>query len=238
MALKGELVNSALRRAGILGFNSTPNPSYTESGLEVLEDMLAEWDSKNVCVGYFFEENPDPNTESGIVKAYQSAVKTNLAVRLLPEFGREVSQALYGQAQQSYSSLSSAVAVVRKTQYPRNMPTGSGNRLLNRFQKFSRPVEQAPIDCDTKIIPLAASYDYEVKWDEWLSDGDTLTAYTINVTAGLTLVASQLNGDTSVYFKVTGSAVGYQKVSITVTDSDGNTDPRVINFNVIAEQLA
>ena len=115
IATKVEIIIDAYSQLRISGITVQPTPEDLEVALMRLENMMAEWQTR-VCVGYNFEDNPDPNTEINVKRAFWHCLATNLAVRLIPDFNKAVPQVLMMQASSSYSAMSGSIALDRLNQ--------------------------------------------------------------------------------------------------------------------------
>lgn len=135
MAIKKiDIINGAYSQLRVSGLTVQATPEDVQLALDRLEDMASEWRSRNVDVGYYFEDEPDPDSIFGADRAYKQAFETNLAISLIPDFNKTVPQALAAKASATYSAMSSAVAQVCEVPYPSRMPRGSGN--FNRWNRF------------------------------------------------------------------------------------------------------
>lgn len=239
MPLKGFYVNKAYGKMRISGLTVDPSAEDMELALSELEDMASEWqDTRNVCLNYFFQDTPDPNTESGAPSYANTAIINCLAVRLIPYFNKEVPQTMYNQASGAYQSLSTKLLQLRETVYPNRMPRGSGNTYrCNTFWRFYRTDNQTPPDCDTQTIVQNDVIDYTVNFEDLLEDGAEIDSYTITATSGLTILQDQLNDTTNIYFKVKAVSIGTQQVTFVINSTlNDRVFNRVMNFNVIAEK--
>lgn len=237
MNLKSDIINTAYTHLIISGITSDPTPEETDFALEVLEDMAHEFDARNICTGYNFQDEPDVNDESGLERQYFNAYKTNLAIRLISAFGKQVPPMLLAQANQSLSSMSARTAKVRQVSYQTRMPRGSGSTLrFNRWRRFFRDPAEAPQSCATNNLQIDEVNDYREDFGAYLRDFEYIESYTIESTDGLEIEEST-NDDNIVYYRVkalstseTNSA--YQLVRITITTTDQRIEKREINFNV------
>lgn len=235
---KGEHINDAYSRLRISGLTVNPSAEDNQLALNRLEDFVSECEGRNICIGYNFEEEPDPATRSGVDKKYNEFIAQNLAVRLSPDFGK-VDQLLINQANTSYSHAMAMSAKVNYSRPSRNMPIGSGN-ALQRFNNnsFYNVAPPAPISCETKVLEVGITRSYEASFIDFLNPDtvEEITSFTIEASNGLTLDASSINADLNgINFTVTPTESGWQKVIIQIvtTDSTPNkADERVINFNV------
>ena len=121
MTSKGDLINGAYSRMRISGLTSQPTPEDISIALRRLESQAARWEGKTICAGYKFEDVPDVNSPSGIKLAYVDAFESNLAMRLLTDFGKQASQELAIEARTTYSDLQTATLVVNPIKSPSRM---------------------------------------------------------------------------------------------------------------------
>lgn len=232
MKSKIELIDRAYSKLRISGITVNPTPGDVNIALDEMECMLAEWDLVNVCLGYQFEDEPDPNTESGLVRGYENAVQVNLAIRLAPEFGKPSGE-LVSHASQSYSKISSAVAKVKEVPYPQRQPVGEANTLrFNRWRRFYSIDNTSPNDCETEIMAKGDIVDGQVNYLDYLVDGDTIESYVMVPSGGLTIDYSEANDDT-ITFRVTGDAVGTQKIKVTIKTVNGLEKNTCLWYSVV-----
>lgn len=230
--LKVDHINDAYSQLRISGLTIDPTPEDLEIALERLENMAAEWSSR-YCFGFNFEDNPDPNTESGIDRKFAQTFATNLAVRLIPDFNKTVPDTLFMQAKQSMSNAAGTLAAdrVKGVEYPARMPRGSGTaQKWNRWLRFNSPVLYVANHCDVQHLSVGDVQDYEESYSAYL-EGETIASFTIVATTGITLGASS-NDDDSVLFRVTADSVSNPTITIVVTTSTGRKAKRVINFEI------
>ena len=232
---KGDHVNDALQKLRIGGLTTNPEPEEISDCLLVLEDMMSELDSRNICTSFQFEDDPDPSTESGIDPAYNNAVAYNLAMRMLDYFGKEATATLARQATQSMSNWSARAAKVRQINAPRRQPRGSGNNFRwPVWSRYYRDEASAPISCDTQQIKQGQVENYGINLDGYLSDGETISSYTYEASAGLTVTQEVLTDDLWAYTVQAGdTATDYQAVNLSVVTSDGREQTFTANFNVV-----
>ena len=233
--LKVDIINDAYAEMRISGLTTQPTPKELDYALNKLENMAAEWqDIRNICVNYNLEDSPDPNSESGIVRGYQQAFSTNLAMRLLSAFGKQVPPSLLGQASQSFSGISTATATVRETQYPERQPIGSGNSLrYNRWRRFYRQNPRAPIDCETQQITQGEINDYQLNLSNYLEDGETVSSYSYEVSPKISVLSESLSTDIWSYrAQASDQAEQLERIQLTVNTDTGREQTFTINFNV------
>lgn len=237
MALKQDLITTAYTHLTIFGISLGPSNEDTSFALDVLEDMAAELEARNICTGYNFQDEPDVNDESGLPRAFLNAFKTNLAIRLIAAFGKAVPPTLASQANQSLSSLSARTAKIRVTPYPSRQPRGSANTLrFNRWRRYYIPENQASQSCATNSMQIDEVNDYVEHYDAYLIENEDIDTFIIESTSGLNVISSS-NTFTDINYRVealstseTGQA--FQIIKLTVTTTDGRVDIREVSFNV------
>ena len=230
--LKVDIINDAYSKMRISGLTVQPNPEELELALDNLEDMATEFSDRTMCAGYNFTEDPDPNDEAGITRSYKQAYSGGLAMRVLSNFGKQLTPELKLQADQAVSNMAARTALVREVQYPSRQPRGSGNTLRwNRWQQFYWPIAQAPQECSTHNMRIDEVNDYSESWADYLDTGETIDSYTRTVTDGLT-VTNEVLATPEISFTAKATGTGYQAIEFTILTSEGRVDVRTVNFEV------
>lgn len=241
MLTKNEVINRAYSQLRISGLTVDPQPSEIELALDRFESMMAEYDGRNICLDYIFEETPALDSSTGVDIQFNQMMETNLAVRLIPDFGKQISQdnslALLGkQATQSLSNASARSAIVNRTNYPDRQALGSGNTFRwSRWRRYYKNKADAPISCDTVTMPLNTVKTVIESWVNQLATDEKITAASINYTAGLTQTSLSFT-DNSVTFTVLGNLCEAQYATISVVTNlttPNNFDVRTVDFNII-----
>lgn len=239
---KGDIVNCAYSRGRISGLTKQPTAEDLELGLTRLENMAEEFFGRNIDVDYFFEDVPDANTLHNIPKKYWDAFECNLAVRLLGDFGKDPIASLAAFARSGYSFLSAGTAPGIQTSYPNRQPVGSGNRSLNRYQRFYKNAITAPLSSETVYMLIDDIDDFVEHYDAYLREGETISSYTIDADDGLTIVSDSLTSpDISYQIQAEGRNSVTQgealQVKIVATTSLGRQETRLINFEITRAEL-
>ena len=137
MKTKGDLVAdcfSMLLRTGVTIQSSTGD---NELALNRLEDIMAELESRNMATGYNFEDNPQPDSPSGLENWMNQAISLFLAKRVWSDFApEEVNPSLAVNASTAMSNLCARLAQVNAVNYAGRMPIGSGNQPWQQYRKF------------------------------------------------------------------------------------------------------
>ena len=161
-------------------------------------------------------------------------IDTNLAVRLIPDYNKQVPQTLIAQAAQSYSITSSVIAAenIKAVAYPSRQPLGSGNELIhNKLDNFYRRSE--PIPDDSKPIILGDIDDYQEDFTSYLNEAEVIDSYVISSTAGLDILTDE-NASPVIKYRLEGvdSTSALQAITIVVTTDGGRVNTRIINFEL------
>lgn len=239
---KVDVIKDAYSRLRISGLTVNPTPEDLDLALTRLEDMMSVWESRNIVINYNFEDEPDPNSITNVKANYKSAMASNLAVDLIPDFNKEVPTVLFNQASGLLDNVSGRTALERLNQvpYPNRMPVGSGNSLRwNRWSRFYRDW--------TKNINVNNSYqmfqgdvnDYTEQFDGYLTENEVIASFDIQVDTGLSLESSSISDNqTDVIYRikaispVNDNGAYTSQVTIIVTTDLGRVETRRIFFSV------
>ena len=156
--LKRELVAMAFAEIGLSVNVFNVSPDKLDSGLKMLDAMMATWAGKGIKVGYALSISPDDSEldqESGLPMTAVESVYLNLAVRMAPSFGKQVSAETKISARQGYETMCTAAAQPIGQQYASGYPLGAGNktwrytgRTFSRRQAEAVTVESGGSDLD------------------------------------------------------------------------------------------
>lgn len=240
--LKSDIINGAYSRMRISGLTVDPSPEDTTLALNRLEQMAAEFVSKNICVGYNFQPTPDLNDESGIPLEHADAFELCLAKRLYTDFGKEPSPMFVSDLRGAFSSLVSRTAPRRQTQYPNRMPLGKITRLRFRFyNKFYIPEARSPLGCDTIKMVEGEINDFRESFEDYLLETESISSFTINPTTALTIVSSS-ESEGIISYRVQAAAsdnnVAMQTLEFSITTSTGRIRKREVFFELVRLQDA
>ena len=235
---KADVIKDAYSQMRISGLTVTPTPEDLELALQRLENMASEWRSRNIIVNYRFEDYPDPNTDLGVPRAFWHAFSTNLALRLLPDFGKDAMPVLTAQATQSLSSLSAYVARNRMTEvpYPRRQPIGSGQRWW-RWWRFYYGENN---DFAAIMLTEGDIEDYTEHFDTWLDleANEEIDSFSVTVTPRLALESSAATTSDVMYRLRALDASDSEQVTIIVTSTTGRVTTRKRRVTIKAKAHA
>ena len=229
---KIEHVNKAYSALRISGLTTDPTPAEKELALDMLEDMMSEFESRNICTNYIFEDDIGPNTDSGIASAYNNATGMSLAVRLANFYGKEVTRGIMNQANAGVSNWAARTGRTNKIQPPGTQPRGSGNTFrFSNWARYYRTGETAPISCDTFNLKVDGIDFFTVDFSSYLLEGATISSFIVESTNGVEVISS-VQDVNNINLECKGVEAGYQTVTITITTSTGRVNPELINFNI------
>lgn len=239
MTRKIDVISGAYSQMRISGLTVEPTPEDLVIALSRLENMMAELEGgRNICTGYNFELEPDPDSLTNVDQMFWHMIQTNLAVRLIPDFNKDVPATLINQANASLSTAGAASAAkkIQDVIYPRRMPRGSGNTFrFNRLRRYQRQQEPAPNSCATNDLLVGEINAYSEPFSAYLNENESIDSFTITADSGLRLVSSANNSPVIDYTveAVSNSANGtWQQVKIEIETSEGRKEIRVIDFNI------
>lgn len=235
---KSDIINDAYDQMRISGLTVDPTPEDTTIALIRLESMAAQFEARNICINYNFQNEPDPSDLTNVDLVHQFTLSSNLTLRLAPSFGKEIPQTLHSMASQSLSTSSSISASnsVRQVQAPNRMPLGSGvSNRYNNWQRFNRNPQLPPEECTTNIMIIDDINDFSEDFSSYLNSDEAISSFVMTVDEGLTLVSSS-NSDPLIDYRIEAvSNIGqgrWQQAKIVVTTDAGRITTRFVNFDV------
>lgn len=135
MATAGEVIKTTLRKITLLGANADVEADDGETGIEYLNDLMAELDVQEIDLGYTVVGSL--GDEVTIPDGAIGPVKSILALKLWDEYaeGENPQSTLVAQANAGMKILQLLGVTLAASEYPDTLPTGSGNDYVhsNRF---------------------------------------------------------------------------------------------------------
>lgn len=125
MSTAAQFIKTALQLILVQGSEADLEADEFASGIEYLNDMMAEWDGSGIHLGFTIIQSL--GDEVTVPAFANQAIKQGLAIRLGPEFGGLVSPLLDRNATASYRAMLNAVVEIESTSFQSTMPMGSGN---------------------------------------------------------------------------------------------------------------
>ncbi|MEE8207802.1 MAG: packaged DNA stabilization gp4 family protein [Nitrosomonadaceae bacterium] len=129
MASGADMVNGALRLIGVKPSDATVTGQEMLDGIEVLNDMLIEFENSGITLG--FSPIADPADTIRVPRGTESAIKGNLAGRLAPEYGKQITPTLAVAISTATDSMLRIVSKPIDTKLPDSLPLGSGNQCTD-----------------------------------------------------------------------------------------------------------
>lgn len=127
---KRQIVIGALTEIGLSAYSFDLSTDQIEQALQRLDGMVASWGARGIRLGFPLPGSPedsDANTETGLPDWAWEAVITNLAVRIAPSYGKQISQDTRVTARETYNSLLAKAAKPTEIQLD-TLPAGAGHK--------------------------------------------------------------------------------------------------------------
>jgi len=239
--LKVDCIKDAYSKIRISGITTNPTPEDLELALNRLENMMAEWFSRNIVVGYNFEENPDPNSENQVIRSYQDAISSCLALRIVTDFGKDVPPYLLALATSGLDNISGRVALdrINKVSYPTRQARGSGSTLrYNRWARFYRDYNPGLNNSAQETMFIGDISDFTTHFESFLVAPEIIASYSLVADPGL-IISNDSNDDQNVSYRVeatdpTGANNTLsQLITIIITTDTGRVKTKQILFELI-----
>ena len=129
-----QIVNAAAEKIGVKTAEIALEASDYQVIVDEMNDMLSEWADSNITPA-FTDVSLSTDTVN-IERDAVGAVKNNLAVRIAPIFGRQITPSLAAIALQTYNRLLASTVYIGDVAYPDTLPTGSGNECWEYDRRF------------------------------------------------------------------------------------------------------
>lgn len=131
---KRELVEGAMAELGLASYSFDLMPEQLELALRRLDSMLAEWNGRGLRLSYPIPDgtsDSDAASDSVVPDHAWEAIVTNLAVRIGPSYGKQVSPQTLTTARHSLNTVMAKAAMPGEMQMT-DLPTGAGNKQLDQ----------------------------------------------------------------------------------------------------------
>jgi hypothetical protein len=150
---KGDLVSSALEEIGIAEFEFDISPEQRQSAIRKMDMMMAEWGARKIRLFYPLtkSQTPDPDQETDVPDWAGEAIVTNLAVRIAPSYGKQVSPETKATARNAYTTLCGRFSSPVEMQLP-SMPKGAGYKTTE-FRYTVEPEDNVLKQVDESFDP-------------------------------------------------------------------------------------
>lgn len=152
---KREFIRQAFDELGLASYVYDLTTDQLNSALYRLDSMMATWNAKGIRIGYPLPLTPsdsDIDDLTTVPDRANEAIALNLAVRLAPSYGKQVSPDTKVAAKQAYDVLLSYAAMPPEMQLPQGMPLGAGVRAWTGQAQFTPdPVPSIDAGPDAEI---------------------------------------------------------------------------------------
>lgn len=155
---KRQIVEHALDEIGIASYNFDYQPEELQTAMQRLDLMMATWNAKGIRVSYNMPSSAISgllDDDSGLPDSAIEAVVLNLACRIAPSYGKQISQDTRKDAKSAYNAMIGKNISIPQVQLPGDIPAGAGNNhgygIYNRYLR--QPVDnlQAGSDSDLEL---------------------------------------------------------------------------------------
>lgn len=154
---KRTIIKRSYSRNGLAGYVFDIQPEEWEEARQMLDSMMAEWESIGIMLGYSAPTDPDDSDlddDSGLPDTSISAVIDNLAVLIGPNKGKQVPIEVKVSAKRGYDRLLAAFARIPEMQFPNNLPMGEGNKRLPISQNYFQPRDNVTATTNGDVLDL------------------------------------------------------------------------------------
>lgn len=136
---KRQFVLAAFEEIGLAAYIFDLNndaANHLESAVRRLDGMMAQWNAVGLRLGYPLPgspENSDIDAETGVPDSANEAIYLNLAIRLAPSYGKQVSPDTNQFAKLAYDTLLARAVMPLERQMPGGVPLGAGSNIETPF---------------------------------------------------------------------------------------------------------
>jgi len=113
--IASDVINQALRLIGVIAIGESPDAEDAATGLEYLNDMLAEWYEDEVGLQDYTVASQ--TTTLNATQADKAAIAHQLALRMAPEYGWEPSPSVTTRAEELMAKLRTRYAPILQSNY-------------------------------------------------------------------------------------------------------------------------
>lgn len=155
---KRQFVTQAFEEIGYASYAYDLQPEQLQAGLRRLEALMGTWNGRGIRLGYPLSANPDTaelDDATNVPDSANEAIYSNLALRIAPIVGKQVSVETKATARSSYMELLSRFTKPQEQQLPGTMPAGAGNKPW----RWDTPFLPQPVD------PLLAGDDGPIEFN-------------------------------------------------------------------------
>ncbi len=151
---KRQFVLRAFEEIGLAHYVFDLLPEQLQSAIYRLDGMCESWNALGIRLGYPIPSSPQYSQldeQTTVPDCANEAIYTNLAIKIAPMFGKQVSPDLRINAKQAYNAMVSKLTEVHEMQLG-TIPAGAGQKRL--YWPFI--VQQQE--------PILAGWDGKIEW--------------------------------------------------------------------------
>lgn len=155
---KKQLIDGAFEELGMASYIFDMTPEEYQSAARRLDGMMSEWSARGVRVGFPASSDPesiDIDSETFLPSGAVETVKTNLAIRIAPSYGKTPSNETKAVAKTGFEVIAGRVAPAGERQYPNTLPMGAGNKYWGWRGVFYPPPQKSALP------PPATGMDFQ-----------------------------------------------------------------------------
>jgi hypothetical protein len=144
---KRQYVTGALEELGMASYVFDLEADQLDSAVRRLDSMMAEWNGRGIRLGYPLPSSPsgtDIDAQTGTPDSAHEAIITNLAIRLAPSYGKQVSPQTMATARHALNTLMARAAAPPQMQLPGTLPAGAGNKGTTFMPEPTEPLAVGP----------------------------------------------------------------------------------------------
>lgn len=128
------VIQKALSKIGVRSREVDLTTDEISDAIDELNDMMYEWDADGLNLGY---TTVTASTDTVTTPDWSmGCIKNNLAIRLAPDFGGEVTQALIHLADMGYETIVNRNVSLDNVDFPDTLPIGSGNTEVSVYSNI------------------------------------------------------------------------------------------------------
>jgi hypothetical protein len=142
---KRQFVEEAFAELGMANYTFDLQPQQLDTALRRLDAMMATWNAKGIRLGYPLPSSPqdsDLDTETQVPDSANEAIVANLAIRIAPQYGKQVQIDTRTTAKLGYDTLLARATFPSEQQFPRTLPLGAGQKPW----RYDTPFMPGPVD--------------------------------------------------------------------------------------------
>jgi hypothetical protein len=142
---KRQFVEEAFAELGMANYTFDLQPQQLDYALRRLDAMMATWNAKGIRLGYPLPSSPqdsDLDTETQVPDSANEAIVANLAIRIAPQYGKQVQIDTRTTAKFGYDTLLARATFPLEQQFPRTLPLGAGQKPW----RYDTPFMPGPVD--------------------------------------------------------------------------------------------